>query len=157
MSEQSVTHAVFTIERTYPAAPSRIFHALSNPEAKAKWFRGPDEWRPQQSEMDFRIGGREVSIGGPKQGPVHAFNAIYQDIVPDQRIIYSYDMHLDDLRISVSLTTIQLWPQGSGTRLILTEQGAFLDGFDNPAEREHGTGELLNALGAALERELQTN
>jgi hypothetical protein len=55
-------------------------------------------------------------------------------------------------RISVSVATVELEPQGSGTRLIFTEQGAFLDGFDDPAMREHGTRELLDALGAELRR-----
>ena len=81
------------------------------------------------------------------------FDAIYQDIVPNERIMFSYDMHLDDRRISVSLTTIEFKPEGSGTRLAFTEQGAYLDGWDNPADREEGTAGLLDALGAELERE----
>ena len=48
---------------------------------------------------------------------------------------------------------MQLKPEGAGTRLILTEQGAFLDGYDDPALREHGTQGLLDALGASLRRE----
>ncbi len=42
---------------------------------------------------------------------------------------------------------------GNRTRLTFTEQGAFLDGFDNVADREHGTGELLDSLGRALQRQ----
>jgi len=61
-------------------------------------------------------------------------------------------MHLGDKRISVSLTTIELKPHGSGTRLVFTEQGAFLDGWDNPAQREQGTQGLLEALGTYLNR-----
>jgi len=38
----------------------------------------------------------------------------------------------------------------SDTTLTFTEQGVFLDGADTPAVREKGTGELLDALGAAL-------
>jgi hypothetical protein len=59
-------------------------------------------------------------------------------------------MHLDDKRISVSLTTVELKPEGAGTRLILTEQDAFLDGYDNPAQREQGTRDLLDALAEEL-------
>lgn len=153
MPERSVTHATFTIKRTYPASPKRVFFALSDAVAKRVWFKGPDEWGSAKFEMDFRVGGRETESGGPKGGPIHYFNAIYQDIIPDQRIIYSYDMHLDETKISVSLATIELKPEGAGTTLTFTEQGAYLDGWDNPAEREHGTGELLDALGAALQRQ----
>jgi uncharacterized protein YndB with AHSA1/START domain len=151
MTERSVTHATFVIERVYPVAPARVFFALSDPVAKARWFGGPEEWGPEKFEMDFRVGGREISSGGPKGGPIHYYDARFQDIVPDQRIVYSYDMHLDERRISVSLATVELKPEGAGTKLIFTEQGAYLDGWDDPAGREHGTGELLDALGASLE------
>ena len=148
--KRSVTHATFVIERSYDASPATVFGAWSDVKAKSHWFVGPDDWGPNQHTLDFRIGGREVSRGGPKGGPVHTYEARYYDIVPNERIIIAYDMHLDDRRISVSLATVELKPEGAGTRLSFTEQGAFLDGYDNPADREHGTGELLDALGRAL-------
>jgi uncharacterized protein YndB with AHSA1/START domain len=153
MSERSVTHASFVIERTYPAKPARVFAAFASRAAKASWFAGPAEWGPSDHELDFRVGGRERVSGGPKGGPVHLFEARYQDIVPNERIISSYDMHLDDKRISVSLATVEFKPAGTGTRLIYTEQGAFLDGYDDAGSREHGTRGLLDQLGAALQRE----
>lgn len=154
MIKRSVTHATFTIERRYDASPARVFHALSDPVAKARWFSGPKEWGAMEHKIDFRVGGREVNSGGPKGGPVHIFNAIYQDIVADERIIYSYDMHLGETRISVSLATFELVADGKGTRLTFTEQGAFLDGFDDAGGRERGTRQLLDALGAELERQV---
>jgi hypothetical protein len=51
----------------------------------------------------------------------------------------------------VSLATIELAPAGAGTRFTITEQGAFLDGYDDAGSREHGTGLLLDRLGAALQ------
>ena len=83
---------------------------------------------------------------------VRSVDARYHDIVPDQRIVYAYDMYLDQTRISVSLATVELQPVGNGTRLLFTEQGAFLDGHDQPQYREQGTGDLLDALGAELRR-----
>ena len=151
MTERSTTHATFVIERSYPSPPSHVFRALADRQAKSKWFVGPDEWQVGKFEMDFRVGGREHNSGGRKGGPIHSFNATYQDIVENQRIIYAYDMHIDDRRISVSLATIELKPEGSGTRLTFTEQGAFLDGYDDPGDRERGTRLLLDALGKSLE------
>jgi uncharacterized protein YndB with AHSA1/START domain len=152
MNERSVTHDTFVIERTYAASPARVFAAWANPAIKARWFAGPDEWGPTEFELDFRIGGREISRGGPPGGPVHSYEARYYDIVPDQRIIYAYDLHLDETRISVSLATVEFELEGVGTRLIFTEQGAFLDGYDTSAPRKQGTGDLLDALGAELRR-----
>ena len=149
MTERSVTHATFVVERTYDASPARVFAAWADPEAKARWFAGADD---EEFELDFRIGGREISRGGPDGGPVYAFDARYQDIVPGQRIVYAYKMHLDETLISVSLATVELKPEASGTRLIFTEQGAFLDGHEFPARRAGGMGGLLDAL----EREVQS-
>jgi uncharacterized protein YndB with AHSA1/START domain len=153
MNERSVTHSTFVIERTYAASPARVFAAWSSREAKARWFGGPKEWESTPHELDFRVGGREHVSGGPKGGPAHTFEARYYDIVPNQRIISSYEMHLGDQRISVSLATVEIKPAGTGTRLIYTEQGAFLDGYDDAGSREDGTRGLLDQLGAALERE----
>ena len=78
------------------------------------------------------------------------FDARYYDIVPNERIVYAYEMYLDDKRISVSVATFELKADGGRTRLTLTEQGVYLDGFDNGAQREEGTRELLDALGESL-------
>ena len=152
MTERSVRHAKFTIERTYPAARERVFKAFADPQSKAKWFVGPDNWDKSNHQLDFRVGGREAVSGGPPGGPVHHYNATFQDIVPNERIVTTYEMHLDEARISVSLATVEFKAAGSGTRLILTEQGAFLDGFDKPELRQEGTKGLLDQLGTALEK-----
>src|SRR5579872_4024281 len=130
---RSVKHATFTIERTYAAAPARVFAALSTKEAKGKWFSGPSEWTRGKWDLDFRVGGREVSAGGPPGGPEHIFVAHYLEIVENARIIYAYDMFVGETKLSVSLATFELAPVGTGTRLKLTEHGAFLDGHEDPA------------------------
>jgi len=153
MNERSVTHATFVIERMYEASPQRVFQAFADPAVKARWFGGPPEWETLENSMDFRVGGREVDRARIPDGPVTSFDSRYLDIVPDRRIIFAYDMHLDDARISCSLTTVELRPEGGGTRLVFTEQGAYLDGYDDAGGREQGTKELLDALGAELTRQ----
>ena len=155
MSERSVTHNTFTIERTYDAPVARVFAAFADWKAKTMWFVGPEEWIQTEAHMDFRVGGREVNKGGPKGGPIHSFDARYYDIVPDQRIVYAYEMYMDDMRISVSVATIEIKAEGGRTRLKLTEQGAFLDGFDNGGQREAGTRQLMDALGESLRKPMK--
>ena len=153
MTERSVTHATFVIERNYDFPPARVFAAWATPEAKARWFAGDEEgWETGKLELDFRVGGRESVTSRQKNGPAHVYNAIYRDIVPDERIVFSYDMDLDGERISVSLATIEFKPDGAGTLLVLTEQGAYLDGWDKPGDREHGTRELLGNLERYLDQ-----
>lgn len=153
MSNRSAKHDTFVIERTYPASPARVFAAWADPRVKARWFVGPEEHQSAGHELDFRVGGRERVRGGPPGGHVYTFEARYMDIVPDERIVYTYEMHMDEARISVSVATLELRPEGAGTRLILTEQGVFLDGLDNVAAREQGTHGLLDKLGVELGRE----
>jgi uncharacterized protein YndB with AHSA1/START domain len=150
MTERSAVHSTFVVERVYPASPAHVFAAWSDPAIKAQWFGAPDEGETNLHEFDFRVGGRESSSGRAPNGQSYSYDARYQDIVPDQRIVYSYDMHLNGARISVSLATIEIAPDGTGARLTLTEQGAYLDGLDTPAQREQGTIELMEQLGRLL-------
>lgn len=145
-------HATFVIERVLDAPPARVFSAWADPRAKARWFSGPSgQWTEVVREHEFRVGGRERVVGRfAGTGTVSAFDCIYQDIVPDQRIIYTYEMHLDDARISVSLGTVELRPEGARTRMVYTEQAVFLDGYDDAGSRERGTIGLFDRLEAAL-------
>lgn len=151
MSERSIAHGTFTVERHYPASPSRVFQAWADPQIKAKWFgTSPQDTK----EFDFRVGGREYAEGkGPNDG-MFSFDVSYRDIVPDNRIIYTYEMALGGPKISVSVAAIELRPEGDGTHLIVTEHGCFLDGLDTMEQRRHGTEWLMDQLGAELKRQM---
>jgi uncharacterized protein YndB with AHSA1/START domain len=159
MPERSVIHDTFTIERTYPATPSGVFAAFASEEAKNKWGDTgdlePAEGDADATEFDFRVGGRE-RFGHKWQGTTYRYDGLYYDIVPDQRIVYSYEMYANDTRISVSVATIEFAKSGDGTALTVTEQGAYLDGIDGaeaPALRKGGTAEMLDGLTKYLESE----
>lgn len=158
MTDSSVIHDTFSIERSYPAAPSRVFAAFASREAKDAWGDTgdlePAESDAGSSEFDFRPGGRE-RFGLKYEGKSYRYDALYYDIVPDQRIVYSYEMYANDARISVSVATIEFAKNGDGTALTWTEQGAYLDGIDGaeaPALRKGGTTDLLDGLARYLTR-----
>ena len=145
--------ATSILERTYDATAEQVYKALSDEAAKGRWFYGPEGWRLIERTMDFRVGGRERVKGGFEGGVTTTFDAIYHDIVPRERIVYTYEMHLDERKISVSLATLEIEPVRPGrTKLKVCEQGAFLDGYDDAGKREQGTGDLLDKLGASLKR-----
>jgi uncharacterized protein YndB with AHSA1/START domain len=147
-----IHHGQFAIERTYPATSGRVYAAWSELGAKARWFHGPEGWQQIRREIDFRIGGQEVLQGRLPSGRVTLYTAHFHALVPAQRIVFDYDMHLDDLHHSTSLATVELFPtsNGSGTRLLFTEQVAFFDGTESAASREHGTAIHLDRLTAYL-------
>jgi len=146
----STKHATFVIERKYPTTKAKVFGAWAVPTSKARWFNGPPEHPTRDYSLDFRVGGREHVVTGPPDAP-HIYDAEYREIVPSERIIYCYDMFIGQKRISVSLATVEFFEDGTGTRLVFTEQVAFLDGYDDAGSREHGTNWLLDKLGRSLE------
>src|SRR5882757_7020264 len=117
---RSAVHASFTITRTWKASPARVFAAFADEDAKAKWFGGPPGFEQHEKSFDFREGGRETLSGRHANGKITAFDCLYRDIVPNERIVYSYVMHLDGRKISVSQACIELKPEGAGTKLVLT-------------------------------------
>jgi uncharacterized protein YndB with AHSA1/START domain len=146
----TVTHADFTIERRYPYTPAQTFSAFAEPDLRCQWFANPGGWDNAEWELDFRVGGGEVSKGGHPGGRYNEFHSRFHEIVENERIIFAYDLRHDHQLISVSLTTIEFTPDGDGTIMLFTEQGAFFGGPEEAAEREHGTGLLLDALGRFL-------
>lgn len=148
-SAATVEHDTFVLERGYPVPPSRVFSAWADPAQKVQWFSGSEDVAGAAYELDFRVGGREFTRGEFGTS-VFTYDARIEDIAPGERIVYSYSMTMDGRRISVSLTTVEFRPDGTGTALVLTEHGAYLDGLDQPEARRHGIGEQLAALGTLL-------
>jgi uncharacterized protein YndB with AHSA1/START domain len=143
-------HGSFTLERVYDAAPARVFKAFADPASKARWFVGPNGWQEIERRQDFRPGGEEVAHGRFPNGMETKFVARYHEIVPDQRIVYVYDMHANGGFMSVSLATLEFTPVGSKTVLKITEQGVFIDGADGNNSRREGTIYLLEQVAANL-------
>jgi uncharacterized protein YndB with AHSA1/START domain len=150
MTPSTVAHETFVIERSYDVPVAQVFRAWADPKLKARWFAGSAAALEAGYELDFRVGGREVNRGGPPGGPIYTYESQFHDIVAEQRIVYTYEMYADDTRISVSVATVQFRRHDAATQLVLTEQGAFLDGHDTVAQREEGTRALLDSLAAVL-------
>jgi uncharacterized protein YndB with AHSA1/START domain len=146
VTERSQTHATFVIERTYPVPIEAVWHALSDNDARDQWFGAGDAFDVQENSHEFRVGGHGT------EGPRSRFTSTYTDIVDLQRIVFTYDMWVEERHLSTSLTTIALEPDGEYTRLTYTEQGVHFDGLDSPEGREEGTKGLLDQLGAYLTR-----
>jgi uncharacterized protein YndB with AHSA1/START domain len=157
MPERSVIHSSFTIERTYDQPPARVFAAWADTRLKSRWFGGGTDDAPIGLDMDFRVGGLETDRSQPSADPSSGYQARYHDIVPDERIVFTYDLSLDGPLVSVSLATVEFRPAdgGSRTQLTYTEHGAFFDGLDDPDLRKNGTGGMLDELGRWLERQAE--
>jgi uncharacterized protein YndB with AHSA1/START domain len=147
---QGVHHDTIRIERRYAAAPGRVFRAWADPAARERWFVREEGWESEYAQ-DFRVGGRESGWFRQPCGERYVNETQFQDIVPDARIVFAYTMARGEDRISASLATVELVPDGTGARLLFTEQVALLDGGDNAKDREEGWRGLLDKLAAEVE------
>jgi uncharacterized protein YndB with AHSA1/START domain len=145
MSDRSVTHSTFTLERTYPAPREQVFNAWADPAIKVRWFAG----NPADYAMDFRAGGIE-SNSGVHDGKRLLWESLYREIVADERIVYTSQLCEDDSVVSLSLTTVEFIVEATGCRVVLVEAGAYLDDHEKPAWREEGTSSQLDQLGKHL-------
>lgn len=150
-STPTVTHGTFSIERHYPTTPKRVFSALSDKAKKRRWQVEGEGFTIEKFEMDFKVGGLEHASFRYQGGPLITMDLVYQDIVPEKRIVFVYSMAMGGNRMSSSLTTMELLATDKGTDLILTEQGAFFDGIDTFKGREEGTRGLLEMLAKELD------
>jgi len=149
----TVTHASFSFERDFPHPPAKVFAAYSSPAAKRRWLVEGEGFTVEAYEPGFGQGAREHSSFRFKGGPVITNDTVYTDIVDDERIVFTYWMTIGGAPMSTSLVTVLLHPEGNGTRLTMTEQGTYNEGFADVAGREQG----MRALMDALDREVAAN
>jgi uncharacterized protein YndB with AHSA1/START domain len=145
-----VVHRTVSVERTYPAPPARVFAAFADQGTKRRWFAEAAGFEIDEFTLDFRVGGFERTRFRVVGGAPMRNDTLFLDIVADERIVFAYSLTAGEVHASAALTTVELAADGQGTRLLLTEQVAFLDGVDGAASRRSGWGALLDRLGDAL-------
>ncbi len=148
----SVDNSSWTIERDYPHPPERVFTAWADPSVKVRWFDLSGNDNPDY-HGDFRVGGTENFRTPAGARPAFTYDAQYRDIVENERIVTTYEMSMDGQRTSVSVATVELNATPAGTHLVYTEQGAYLDGLDNPDSRRTGTSSQLGNIATVLKEQ----
>lgn len=153
MDNTPLFHGTFTLKRLWAAPPERVFAAWSDPNIKAQWFTGPaDKWTLLRRSMDFRVGGQEVLHGRFDESELETlFEARFHVIDPARRLVYDYDLYHSARFHSVTLSSLELVPDGDRTQVSYTEQIVFLDGKDGTADRRRGTELQFEMIEAALQ------
>jgi uncharacterized protein YndB with AHSA1/START domain len=154
MTAPSVLHTSFVIDRRFNASPSRVFAAWADPTVKRRWSDCHADQSENEYSLDFRPGGREIHRIVMSDGSVQLVQKRFFDIVPNARIIFGYDISLDASRLSVSLVTVQFEPSEVGTRMVVTEYIAYLDGHQDLEQRIRGTNEGFDRLDLELQSPL---
>ncbi len=148
----TIAHATIVMERTYDAAPPRVFAAWADVEARKRWSAPAENIRIEYEKSDFREGGRDVSrcIEPGNEDYVAVVN--YIDIKDDQRIAFVEDIAHGKRRVSAALITMELRAKNRGTHLALTMQIASFDGADMEQGYQFGWNAALDNLAKEFEQ-----
>ena len=97
-------------------------------------------------EHDFTVGGRKHLCFGPVGEPPYHEDCRFEDIVTNERIVFSMTVSSGAGRLTASMVTVEFSSLDSGTRVQMTEQIAILDGGDSSEDRRKGWNEVFDKL-----------
>jgi uncharacterized protein YndB with AHSA1/START domain len=129
-----------TLKRRLNAPPAKVWAAWTDPEKIARWF-GPSETMEGsvRAELDVRAGGRFRASFNTADGEYHEVGGVYREVVPNERLVFSWAWHSTPER--ESLVTVTLKPDGAGTLLTL-HHDRFFDQAAADGHRNGWTGSL---------------
>jgi len=162
MAEQTKTASKLSLpsdreivgSRIMDAPPELVFKAYTDPELIPRWW-GPRRYATTVDKMDVRPGGVWRFVHRAADGGEYAFNGVYREIVPPQRLVYTFNYEGAPGHEAVETVTFEE-AEGGKTRMtdhLLFETREERDGMLNSG-MEEGAAETIDRL-AELLRELQ--
>lgn len=141
----ATTRPSLTLERHLKAPPKTVFSAWTDPARLVHWF-GPQQTvlGSVQAELDVRVGGKFRVSFRTDDGEYHEVGGVYQEVVPDEKLVFSWAWHSTPER--ESLVTVSMRPDAGGTLLTLHHEQLFDQAARDGHERGWtGTLEKLDA------------
>ena len=130
------------LERTLNATPERVYRAFTEPALLKQWH-APGDYAAESVEADVRVGGTySITMKSPA-GTEHTTRGTYQEVVPNERLVYTWRWQDEAHDVGETLVTIQLQPEGEATRLTLTHE-RFPNGKARESHQQGWTGCLDN-------------
>jgi len=106
-----------TIVRRIKASPAKVWAAITRPDQMIQWW-GPDAGPTLRADVDVRPGGRFSVVFRLLNGDEHNPTGIYQEVVPDQKLVFTWDLPGE----RESLVTFLLRLIDGGTELTLLHE-----------------------------------
>ena len=106
-----------TYERTFDAPRELVWEAHTDPDLVAKWW-GPLRHQTRVEEMDLRAGGKWRYVSVDPDGNEFAFYGEYLEIVPPERIRWTFMFDLPDVGPQGGPETLTLEDLGDGRTLM---------------------------------------
>ena len=136
------------LSRRLPAAPERVFRALTEPADIARWW-GPQLFTTPAIELDLRVGGGYRFTMQPPEGDPFHISGEFREIDPPSSLSYTfrYDEPTPDDRETVVTLTVD---DVDGTTELALRQGEFAT-EERLALHRGGWTDSLDKLSALLE------
>lgn len=117
--EQLSPETALKIRRTFQAPRERVFRAWTNAAELARWFAPSAEYSTRVPELDLKVGGKYKVEMHHKGGNVNKVGGTYREIVPPEKIVFTWSWEHDPTG-SESLVTVEFLDLGSSTEVLLT-------------------------------------
>ena len=112
MTTRSRETEVVVIERTFNAAVTRVWEALTNVDQMRQWYFDLKEFNPEIGfEFEFVV---------EHEGNTYHHLCKITEVIPEKKIAYTWRYKGEP---GNSLVAIELFPEGNKTRLKLTHTG----------------------------------
>ena len=120
------------LKRRLSAPAPKVYAAWTDPEKIVHWF-GPQQATQDsvRAEMDVRVGGRYRIRFKTDNGESHEVGGEYKEVVPNERLVFSWAWHSTPER--ESLVTITLKAEQGGTLMTFAHEQF----FDEKAREDH--------------------
>ena len=125
MSEKSSGASTLTLpsdqeivmERVFNAPRELVFKAHTDPNLISQWW-GPRRYTTVVDKMDLRVGGVWRFVQHDADGNEFAFNGVYREIVPPERLSYTFEF--EGMPGHVLVETVTFEEQNGKTKVTVT-------------------------------------
>ncbi|MCA1840068.1 MAG: SRPBCC family protein [Actinobacteria bacterium] len=140
------------LTREFDAPKDLVFEAYTSCEHMSRWW-GPRRYENSSCEIDFRPGGKWRMVHkDPDSGEEFAFRGEYKDIVPTDRITWTFEF--EGFPGAISEETMTLEEHDGKTTLTVTAVYSSLEHRDAMLQSgmAEGAGETMDRLEEYLEK-----
>lgn len=101
----------FTMSRVFDAPRELVWKVCTDPELVSRWW-GPRRYTTFVDKMEVKVGGVWRYIQKDVEGNEFAFNGVYKEVMPPDRLTYTFEFEPMAGHISTETMTFEELPGG---------------------------------------------
>ena len=138
------------LTRVFDAPRDLVFRAYTDPKAIPQWW-GPRNLTTRVDKMDVRPGGAWRFVQRDADGNEFAFNGVYREITPPERVVSTFEF--EGMPGHIAVETMTLEEHDGRTTLTTTSVFASVEDRDGMLQSgmESGAAETMDRLAELVE------